>query len=254
MNIWHQWHMAAKFRDVQLKHRWYQISKPFRVAPWCHMNHMTNHWSSQQRHQSTDQIILLWLIWRICNHSPTFHQATTSRVSYVNFTVRSGVVAMFCPDYCHQMCPELFKQNLQLSCLYPSTCSDLQVLSMSQVCNASSPTHILALNNGHLFQRNLTFPRCGEESTTCSTVRMMDPKKDHPVTKEFLWGLGNKEPMNLLVETRRNNKIIMLSCVTARRINRFQFSEVRQRGSGSDGSVLDGRHTNLSQLPAWQLP
>lgn len=165
MNFWHQWHMGCT-----LKRRWFWISKPFQVAPWWHINHMTNHWSCQPR-QSTNQILLLWLIWRICNH-------------FIK-PCRSGRSLFFAqiPVPCHQLCMELpsFVLPLSINNQHAVTCK-------YHVCtkHVSSHTHIMALNSCHLFQRNLTFPRCGEEWTTCSITSIIGPKKDHPKTQVFV--------------------------------------------------------------------
>ena len=59
---------------------------------------MTNHWSSQPRHQSQNHTTLTHL--EDLQSFTNLHQTTVSRVPLVNFRVRSGVVAMFCPEYC----------------------------------------------------------------------------------------------------------------------------------------------------------
>ena len=121
-------------------------------------------------------------------------------------------------------------EDLQSFTFINPICSDSQVPRMYQVCVVP---HI-ALNGCHFFQRNLTFPRCREESTTCSITSMIDPKKDRPVKSPCffvgIWQQGTHEPSG------GNNKTVMFWCVTAIRIKRFQFSE--------SWWVLDGRHTN----------
>ena len=151
---------------------------------------MINHWNCQPRHQSTNQILLLWLIWRICNHFIKPCRSGRS-LCFAQITVP-----------CHRLCMEL------PSIVLPFSINMQWLASTTYVPSMYRPTHIMALNSCHLFQRNLTFPRCGEESTTCSITSIIGPKKDHPVTMVFV-GIFEKELMNLLVETCRNNKTIM---------------------------------------------
>lgn len=160
-------------------------------------------------------------------------------------SVRS--VAMFCPDYC-TMSPVVYGVTFKCFAFIHQDA----VTCKYQVCKTASPTHIMALKGCHLFQRNLTFSRCREESTTCSITSVIDQRRIIQ-TQKFLLGFDNKEHTNLLVETCRNNKTIMFWCVTAIRINRIQFSESATKRKWI-WCVLDGRHTKLSQFPAWQMP
>ncbi len=209
---------------------------------------MTHHWSSQPRHQSTNHTTLTDL-----EDSQSFtnlHQATIPRVPLLNFTVRSSMVATFCPDYCHQLCLEIFKQNLQLFSFihqHAVTCK-YQVYYITHWVQSTSLPSTTVISS----KETLRFQGVERKVPPAAPWEWWSQRRIIQ-SQQFLLGFGNKEPMNLLVETSRNNKTIMLSCVIATRINRIQFSESVAKRKWI-WRVLGGRHTNLSQFPAWQLP
>ena len=125
-------------------------------------------------------------------------------------------------------------------CLCPSTCSDLQVPSMWYI--ESNPHH--GPQQLSSLPKNLTFPRCGEERTTCSITSMID-QKDRPVTVFF--GLGfDKEHTNLAAEKTKASCFDVSKLEESKGCNSPKCAAKRKW----IWRVFDGRQTKLRQFPA----
>ena len=250
-NTWHQWPAAVTFRDVQLKHRWFWIFNPFpdcSMMPFANIISMTNHWSSQLRRQSPNHIILTDL--EDLQSFTNLHQTTISGSPYslLNFTMWSGVVSMFCPEYC-TMSPVVYRVIQATPAMVSSLSINMQWLASTKyVIQPFQPTpwpSTAVISSKETLRFQGVERKVPPAASQASLIQRRIIQK-HKFLLDF-WQQGTHEPSGW------NNKTIMFWCVTAIRIKRIQFSE-----SAAERKwiwwALDGQQTKLSQFPAWQMP